>query len=558
MSEIELKSGYFNAILDENGEPDISYEANDLNNYFEGVISPSGVFYAVEDRCQVVQGNGLNVVVKKGKGHVNNHWFKITEETKLELSPADVILDRKDRIIVRWSAENRNCVLTVLEGVPSSNPVEPMLTQDETSIWEISLASVLVKKNATTITTANITDERPSGGLCGWITGVIDQLDTTELFNQYQAAQNEFIEEKTTEYNEFIEGKTTQYNEWFSNIQEQVKATSLYREYEAIYRTVSTNETTIAIPTSINYVHNSLDVLSVHVDGKHLMEGIHYEINAAGTNIILNNSLSLIGTEVIFVNKKSIDGTAAESLTIQVENLQEEVNALVFTTNLNYNATGTDDNIAISNIVKNFLNASGDYSAVGNTASMYLHINGALGIESLIDDQMVFDFHNTVSSNRKAIVDFGNATINLNKIGGGISLLAIFGSNENVIIENANIVETITQVLASGTIYGFHGGNARNCNINISTRLMTALYGAWNVQEFSNNKLTVKTGGTCYGIYEAKRVQFNDINAISDLASPEGYAVKISSQGFVIGNKISGTVSKKSLGSSVIDLGNIV
>lgn len=514
---VELKSGYFNAILDESGTPDRTYSAEDLNEYFEGLISKSGVFFDIASRCQVVKGGGLNVIVKEGKGQVNFHWFKITEDTKLELSPADVILSRKDRIIVRCDEESRKCVLMVLEGTPSSTPIAPTLGANE-----ISLATVLIDKNVTIIADQKITDERADTNVCGWITGLIKQVDTSELFNQYQAAQDEFINEKTTEY-----------EEWFGNIQNEVKATSLYREYEAIYKAVANNEKTITIPTSINYVHNGLDILAVHVDGKHLMKDVHYTTN--GTTITLVNAISL-GTEVIFVNKKSIDGTTAEEVAVQVEAVQEQVNGLTLSSNLNYYATGNNDNIAISNIVKNFLNGTGEYSAVSDTASMYLHVNGKLGIEILIEDQMAFDFHNEISSNRRVFVDFGNATIDLTYIEKA-SLFAVFGSNNNVTIEKANVVYTDNNTI--GTFYGFHGGNVRDCILNITSKRI--VYGIWNGGEVSNSKFNIVSEMEGCGVYECERLVFSDIEVNAIL-----YYAVIIENGIVIGNNITGRTSSSS------------
>lgn len=577
MSEIELKSGYYNATLvettNEDGEkiyePDRVYNAEDLNDFLEGLVSSNGIYYDIATRCQVVVGDGgLNVIVNEGKGIVNNHWFKITENTKLELSAADVVMPRKDRVIIRYSKENRNCVLTILEGDPASEPVAPTLTRDVNGIYEISLATITIGKNAKTIITTNIKDERADSSVCGWITGLVQQLDTSEIYNQYETAceakLNELdanIDERVELADARMENANEEFMNWFSGVQESVKATSLYREYEAIYKTTVSYQQSIQIPSSINYVHNGLDVLNVILYGTtHLIKDVDYTISTDGKYISLTEAIAESGSTVLLVNKKSIDGQAAESVTVQVEALQQQVNGLTLSDNFVYNATGTDDNIAISNIVKNFLDGIGDYSSVKDNASMSLYIHGEIKITNLIDNQMAFDFHNTVESNRKVFIDFGNATITYS-VDTPPATLVMFGSNNgNVIISKANIY--LADIYSGGypyTTYIFHGGIIRDCKIECLISAGNSIYGVYNAEEVSNSEIKIKG----VAIYVCNRVQFNNIKAFTakfqggDTTTLGGYAVYMYGSSFFIGNQCK-SQKNNSVGSSVIDLGNAI
>ena len=51
-----------------------------------------------------------------------------------------------------------------------------------------------VHANATEIRQSNIIDERANTEVCGFVTGLIDQIDTTNLFAQYDDAFNEFMD----------------------------------------------------------------------------------------------------------------------------------------------------------------------------------------------------------------------------------------------------------------------------------------------------------------------------------------------------------------------------
>lgn len=67
---------------------------------------------------------------------------------------------RIDRVIVRNDFILKKILLDVLTGTPAGSPVAPALTQNTTTMWEISLAAVAVASGAASIVTANLTDER--------------------------------------------------------------------------------------------------------------------------------------------------------------------------------------------------------------------------------------------------------------------------------------------------------------------------------------------------------------------------------------------------------------
>lgn len=489
--EIELISGFENAVLVD-GEPDRVYEAEDINNRYEGLVSSYGIYSNIDGACRVIASSGLKVIVKSGKGEVNNHWFKIEADTELELETADVILDRIDSIIVRRTNNDRNIVLTVKKGELATAPVAPAIERTE-EVQEICLANVYITKNATSLSASKITDTRANNNVCGYIACLVDQLNTTELFEQYEDAQNKFINEQTKEF-----------GDWFVDIKDQVAATNLYREYQALYKNATVNEQEITIPTSINYVHNGLDVLNVHINGLRLIKDVDYTINATGTKITLTSPLNAISQDVLFINGKSVEGTIAESTITRVETLETKVADI---NNYEYEATGSADNIALGNKVVAFLDGTGDYSTVTDNASMYIKVNGVLGLDYSSDDAL-FNFQSSIASNRKVYVDFRNATIpyskNISKTG-----YAIFYEGDNVTIIGANLrIDNIT----STTLYGFHGGIIKECNITGTNNNMTTFYGAWGCKEVSSNVFNVTTNAANHSIYSCTRAMGNDYN----------------------------------------------
>lgn len=529
MADINLQSGFFNAVMVD-GSPDRTYNADSVNKFFEGLVSENGIFETVSTACQVVESSGMNVVVKAGKGIVSSHWFYIVSDTSLSIANSDVILNRIDAIVVRMDLNTRTIVLTVKQGTLATNPVAPTLTRTD-EVYEIALAYVTVNKNVTSINNSMITDTRSNNNLCGWIVGLIKQMDTTTLFNQYQSAQDNFINEQTEAF-----------NTWFEENQTTLKATSLYREYSTKYKTVLENESTFTIPTSIQYT-NGMDVLNIFINGFKIGED-EFSINTAGTQITLTYPLDRAGTEIEFVNKKCVEGTVAESTVSRVEELETKVNAL---TNLDYNCSGTDDNISISNIVKSFLNGTGDYSGVNEHASLYISVVGNLGITNLIDSSYVFDFNSSVSSNRKIYIDFSRATIPT--LAFSATTLAVFSSIENVSILNANVQVTYS---VSGTLYGFHGGKAKDCKLNIQGSTSTqAIYGGWACDEVNNCEIIlsgVTDSSNKYGLYSCTKAITNTIEM------SVGTSIRASGKQLLLGNFVNQSVS---VDSTVTNIGTV-
>lgn len=552
----ELKAGFYNAVMVE-GVPDRTYNADEVNNFLEGLVSNSGIFATVSTACQVVSSRGMQVIVKAGKGMVDNHWFRIESDEILEIEPADVILNRIDSIIVRHSNTDRTITLEVKTGTLATNPVAPTLTRTE-EVYEICLANIIVNKNITAITPSLITDTRPNNQVCGWITGLIEQIDTTTLYEQYEDAQNTFINAKTAEFSEWETEQQDIFDDWFETIKDDVRTTTLYREHSEVYSSTFAGEQDITIPTTLNYKNNSLDVLNVYINGNKLVEDIEYTISSDGTSIHLINALEVVGTPIEFVNKRSIDGTAAEEVVVQVEELESRVNNIV---TYNYECNGADDNVLLSTMVKTFLDGTGNYATVEDTSQLKVIVNGTVGISELIDDQLIFDFNSTTSSKRRVLIDFANATIPRVDISSfsGLTILAGISMDDNVIVDNANIYINDSNLESTATVYGVHGGIARNCRINLDGK-KEKFYGVWGANEVSNSEITINNlaYGEVTGIYETKKVLFNTIE--SD--ATRGCYVDTNS-GVCMGNigiytdngPLQGGFS---LGNNVADIGNII
>ncbi len=191
------KSMFFNS-----REGDRRYKAEDWANYFSSFIS-NGVMPLPSSGLQVVTGENMTVRLREGKAWINGYFYNNTDYLNLTLDFADGVLNRIDRIVIRWDLTARSILAKVKKGVPSAQPVAPTLQRDA-DVFEIAVADVLVNKGATAITQGNITDQRLNGNLCGISAGIIQQIDTTEFNAQLQAWFKEYMDLSKKEFDNLV------------------------------------------------------------------------------------------------------------------------------------------------------------------------------------------------------------------------------------------------------------------------------------------------------------------------------------------------------------------
>lgn len=193
-----VNSGLFNSV---NG--DRKYNAFWFAQYFASFIG-NGVFPNPSTGLQVVEGTNMQTVVKAGKGWINGYYIVNDADYILQHDIADGVLKRIDRVVIRLNFFTRTIDIAVKKGTVASSPVAPTLQRD-TDYHELALADVFIANGATQIKQANITDLRLNSSLCGIVHGVVDQVDTTTIFNQYNSWFGDFTVEKQTDFKTWID-----------------------------------------------------------------------------------------------------------------------------------------------------------------------------------------------------------------------------------------------------------------------------------------------------------------------------------------------------------------
>ncbi|MCR0549882.1 hypothetical protein MKA47_11540 [[Clostridium] innocuum] len=248
----------------------------------------------------------MNIIIKKGEARLDWKWFISDSDEILQIDAADVSLNRMDRIVIRIDFTARTIGFAIKKGTGATNPIIPDIQRD-TTMFELGLAVVSVPKQTTALTQSLITDTRLDAGVCGVVTGLIDQVDTTTLFNQYQTA---FQEDRTF--------NNTAFNTWFSGIKEQMSTSTLIRKFTNIITSTAGQK---VFNIGISGYNTTLDILEVYINGLRTAETIDYTHDA--TQITLTKALDA-GQQLEVVVWKSIDGANAITVIEKVEQLQNE------------------------------------------------------------------------------------------------------------------------------------------------------------------------------------------------------------------------------------------
>lgn len=179
------KSGFFNAMETEEGTYDREYDAEQFAEYFANFVS-NGVYANPTNQLKVVFNDSPEkpfvVVVRKGKAYIDGYWYELTEDMDVTISANTKSYAIKDVICCTLDKTERKVSIILKEDVTSDMPVNNNTQHD------LVLSTVLVQPNAPKLNAEDITDKRPDKTYCGFVTGVIDQIDTTELFKQYDDA----------------------------------------------------------------------------------------------------------------------------------------------------------------------------------------------------------------------------------------------------------------------------------------------------------------------------------------------------------------------------------
>lgn len=293
-----IKGYFFNAIKGASGNYDRVYNAQDVTNYLDLLVG-NGVFPNPSTNLQVQATSGMGIVVNPGQGWINGHKMINTAALPLTLSGSDVLLNRIDRVIFYVDYTTRTMGIDILEGTPAAEPVAPSLTRTESRV-EYSLATIAVNKQVTSITQANITDTRPDSTVCGWVQGLIQQVSTATLFNQWQAAYNQFFNQledwKDTQESDFDSWEAAQkaaFEEWLEDLTQELRVDTYIQQFHK-YVTLSQSDSKIVPLDMTGYTYDSNDVFFISLNGLTATDTVDYLLDTSKTPVEVH--LNFVGS----------------------------------------------------------------------------------------------------------------------------------------------------------------------------------------------------------------------------------------------------------------------
>lgn len=463
--------GFFNAV-NTDGVYDREYTADQLSEYLEGIVG-NGVFANPSTSLQILASEtpDMNVTIKAGKGWIDGYWLKNDADFSIAITQAAATLDRIDRVVMRLDLTERTMNVVIKEGTPSSNPVVPELTRTEL-IKEYSLAIVKINAKQTMISQASITDTRADNAVCGWVTSLVDQVDTTTLYNQYEAAQSEFITKKQVEF-----------ETWFNDLQETLATATILRQYN---NSVITEEEKDVYEIGITQFNSSIDTLNVYKNGVRLVPDTDYTFDNYTVTL---KSMPLANQSLDFQVFRNVNGEDVATIIDEFEEVQTQMSKLM---KYNYFATGVDDNIAINTIVQNFYDGVEQFAGVDESASLELKIYGKLGISEVDHNgyKALFVADKTNAESKRCTLDFSGAS----KIEYSSEIALTGVAMTNITIKGLNM-----SIVSSASAVGLNGRYVLEyCVINVNGLAAHGLFGSGNLLNCTIE--TTSENGVSYAI----------------------------------------------------------
>lgn len=303
--------GFFDAV-----NSDRVYNAEQMTHYFDGIVS-DGVFESIGNRFVVASAHdGMKITVGSGRALIRSHWVVNDAAAEFTLDPADAGANRTDAVALRLDMDARTISLIVKKGTASNGEPTPPAIVREGSVWELYLAYVRVNKGATQ--PSFITDLRPSQ-YCGWVTGVIKQVDTSDLFTQWEQAYAAYYVQMTAAFDAYIAEKTAAFNAWFATLTQELEVDTSITKYQNTWIAPREQYAGTLFEVGIPEYDETTDILFVYVNGLFAYDGTDiaenvdghpawYFVNEGEGFVSLNKNLQQ-GDEIAFVVIKNVPGT---------------------------------------------------------------------------------------------------------------------------------------------------------------------------------------------------------------------------------------------------------
>ena len=316
--------GFFDSV---NG--DRLYSADQMNRPYRRLVS-NGVFATQSGTpstdLQVVSAfSGMKIIIKAGQGIFADKWFEHSSDSQITVPNNSNVVPRRDSVIVQIDKRVNGRVGNIIyrTGVASSNPQVPDISKTE-SLMEYRIANVYVAAGASSINNDAIVDLRGSSE-CPWVTSLVQQVDTSVLFNQWQTAYENYYTNSTQSFTQWSNQKRQAFEDFLEELTSELTVTSSTVAFDSTYTTTAAE--TALIPIGISTFDKEKDILSVYINHQRVAPGIDYEIAEDSSSITLTSPLTADQTVSFRVLKSVVNGDVSSAMS-EIEGLTERVDAI--------------------------------------------------------------------------------------------------------------------------------------------------------------------------------------------------------------------------------------
>lgn len=224
-------SGFFNAMENADGSYDRTYIAEQFAKFFSMFIG-NGVFASPQNQLKVIAKENLTVVIQKGFAFIDGYWYYNDSDLEVDVTPNATANKRVDGIFITLDKTERTITHTYEVG--RANRIV------NGSVSELKIAEVTVEVGVAVLSDAKIKDTRADNNVCGFVTGIIDVIETDDLFLQFETQFTEWfnsldnegkkilsdfitesdalLESFTNDKDEALNNFSVEINEWFESI----------------------------------------------------------------------------------------------------------------------------------------------------------------------------------------------------------------------------------------------------------------------------------------------------------------------------------------------------
>lgn len=314
----QVNCGFFDAVNN-----DRLYTADQMNLPYKRVIG-NGVFATPQgtpstDLQVVSAGNGMQIIVNAGEGLFANKWFNNPSAITITVPINTATTPRRDSVIVQVDMRTSGRVGNIIyrTGTPSATPMPPDIGT-VTDVIEYRIANIDVAASASTINNDAIVDLRGSSE-CPWVTSLVQQVDTSTLWTQFQTAYQNQYDAYNHEFQQYTSEQRQAWEDFLSTLTSELSVSTNVIMFTNSYTAASSVSN---IPINIASYNSDTDILLVFING--LLAVGKYTLNSNKTSIDLTTPIAS-GNIVYFVVLHSVIAADIESTVSMIQTLNTKL-----------------------------------------------------------------------------------------------------------------------------------------------------------------------------------------------------------------------------------------